>query len=139
MSNPAANDSFDSSDQDLRHDWRLDEVLTLYSLPFNDLIFRAQTVHRVHFDPNRVQLSTLLNIKTGACPEDCAYCPQSVRHDTGLERETLMEPETVLAAAAQAKATGAGRFCMGAAWRSPKDGDLERVAEMVAGIKAMGL
>ncbi|MDX1655429.1 MAG: biotin synthase BioB [Candidatus Competibacteraceae bacterium] len=123
----------------LRHDWRVEEVVSLFELSFNDLLFRAQQVHRAHFDPNRVQVSTLLSIKTGACPEDCAYCPQSARYDTGLERERLLSVEQVLAAARQAKSAGASRFCMGAAWRSPRDRDLERVVEMVEGVKALGL
>lgn len=123
----------------LRHDWRLDEVQTLFALPFNDLLFRAQSVHRRHFDPNEVQVSSLLSIKTGACSEDCAYCPQSARYDTGLKREELMPVDAVLEAAAKAKAQGASRFCMGAAWRSPKDRDIDRVVEMVKGVRAMGL
>ena len=122
-----------------RHDWRSDQVQALFALPFNDLLFRAQSVHRAHFDPNAVQLSTLLSIKTGACPEDCAYCPQSVRYDTGLKAEPLLALDEVKRAAAEAKANGATRFCMGAAWRSPKDRDLEKVAEMVTEVKAMGL
>jgi biotin synthase len=122
-----------------RHDWRSDQVQALFALPFNDLLFQAQTVHRAHFDQNAVQLSTLLSIKTGACPEDCAYCPQSVRYDTGLKAEPLMALEEVKRAAAEAKANGASRFCMGAAWRSPKDRDLEQVAAMVSEVKAMGL
>ncbi len=122
-----------------RHDWRSEEVQALFALPFNDLLFRAQAVHRAHFDPNAVQLSTLLSIKTGACPEDCAYCPQSARFDTGLKAEPLLALGEVRAAAAEAKANGATRFCMGAAWRSPKDRDLEKVAEMVREVKALGL
>ena len=122
-----------------RHDWSHDDVAALFALPFNDLLFRAQTVHRQHFDANTVQLSTLLSIKTGACPEDCAYCPQSVRYDTGLEREELLPVQTVVAAAKKAKAAGATRFCMGAAWRSPKDKDIDAVAQMIAAVKAEGL
>ena len=122
-----------------RHDWRADEVQALFSMPFNDLLFTAQSVHRRHFDPNRVQLSTLLSIKTGACPEDCAYCPQSVRFNTGLKTEPLMDLDSVTAAAARAKASGATRFCMGAAWRSPKDRDLVQVEAMVKAVKDMGL
>ena len=122
-----------------RHDWTHDEVAALFALPFNDLLFQAQTVHRQHFDANTVQLSTLLSIKTGACPEDCAYCPQSVRYDTGLEREALLPVQTVVAAAKKAKAAGATRFCMGAAWRSPKDKDIDAVAQMIAAVKAEGL
>ena len=122
-----------------RHDWSLDEILTLYRQPLNDLLHRAHTVHRHSFDPNRIQLSTLLNIKSGGCPEDCAYCPQSVRYDTGLESEGLMSCERVLAEARRAKASGARRFCMGAAWRGPKDKDIDKVAEMIAGVREMGL
>jgi biotin synthase len=125
--------------EEIRHDWRADEVDALFELPFADLIFAAQRAHRRHFDPNRVQLSTLLSIKTGACPEDCAYCPQSIRYHTGVEREELMPVEQVRAAAKKAKAAGATRFCMGAAWRSPKDRDLEKVIEMVRAVRAEGL
>ena len=123
----------------IRHDWAAAEVQALFDLPFMDLLLHAQGVHRAQFDPNEVQLSTLLSIKTGACPEDCAYCPQSVRYNTGLENEPLMDVEAVKAAAAQAKAAGASRFCMGAAWRSPKDRDLDQVIDMVTAVKAMGL
>jgi len=123
----------------LRHDWRDEEIAALYELPFNDLLFRAQRVHREHFDPNRVQVSSLLSIKTGRCPEDCAYCPQSVRHEAPVEEHPLMDVEEVVAAARKARDGGASRFCMGAAWRSPKDRDLERVAEMVRRVKALGL
>ncbi|NKF22202.1 biotin synthase BioB [Solimonas marina] len=123
----------------LRHDWTREEVQALFAMPFNDLLFRAQTVHREHFEPNTVQLSTLLSIKTGACPEDCAYCPQSVRFETGLKQEPLMPLDTVIEAAKEAKANGATRFCMGAAWRSPKDRDIERVEAMVRAVKDMGL
>ncbi|HEY8553002.1 MAG TPA: biotin synthase BioB [Burkholderiales bacterium] len=115
------------------------EIEALFSLPFNDLLFRAHTVHRRHFDPNAVQLSTLLSIKTGGCSEDCGYCSQSVRFDTGVAAQPLMSLEEVLAAARAAKARGATRFCMGAAWRGPKDKDLERVEEMVRAVKALGL
>lgn len=123
----------------LRHDWRSDEVQALFALPFADLIYRAQSAHRAHFDANEVQLSTLMSIKTGACPEDCAYCPQSVRFDTGLEREALLPLEQVRDAAQRARAAGATRFCMGAAWRSPKDRDLEKVIDMVQAVKDEGL
>ncbi len=123
----------------IRSDWTLAEVRELHALPFADLLFHAQSIHRRHFDPNEVQVSTLLSIKTGACPEDCAYCPQSIRYDTGLEREALMNPGTVIASARAAKANGATRFCMGAAWRSPKDRDLETVAAMVSGVRDLGL
>ena len=111
----------------------------LFALPFNDLLFRAQSLHRRYFDANQVQISTLLSIKTGGCPEDCAYCPQSARYQTGVDNETLMPLADVLAAARQAKDAGASRFCMGAAWRSPKDRDLDPVVAMVEGVKALGL
>jgi biotin synthase len=123
----------------VRHDWSQDEVLGLFALPFNDVLFRAQQVHRAHFDPNAVQISTLLSIKTGGCPEDCGYCPQSARFDTGVKAEKLMAAESVLAEARKAKAAGATRFCMGAAWRAPKDHEVEQVAELVAMVKALGL
>lgn len=123
----------------IRHDWTPSEVQALFALPFNDLLFQAQTVHRTHFNPNEVQVSTLLSIKTGACPEDCKYCPQSNRYDTGLEKEKLMAVEKVLEEARAAKATGATRFCMGAAWRSPKKKDMPYVTSMVKGVKEMGL
>ncbi|MGB5132313.1 MAG: biotin synthase BioB [Steroidobacteraceae bacterium] len=123
----------------IRSNWTLAEVRELHALPFADLLFHAQTIHRRHFDPNEVQVSTLLSIKTGACPEDCAYCPQSIRYDTGLEREALMDPATVIERARAARANGATRFCMGAAWRSPKDRDLETVALMVSGVRDLGL
>ena len=122
-----------------RHDWTADEVRDLFDLPFSDLIFRAQTVHRRHFDPNRVQFSTLLSIKTGGCPEDCKYCPQAARYHTGVAAEKLLDVEVVLTGAAQAKAAGASRYCMGAAWRNPKDHDLDKVCAMVKGVRAMGL
>lgn len=122
-----------------RHDWTRDQAQTLFALPFNDLLFTAQSVHRQNFDPNAVQVSSLLSIKTGACPEDCAYCPQSVRHETSLEREALMEVQAVMAAAAKAKAAGASRFCMGAAWRSPKDRDMDKVEAMVRGVRELGM
>jgi biotin synthase len=124
---------------DLRHDWTVAEVQALFAEPFNDLLFRAHTLHRRHFDANAVQLSTLLSIKTGACPEDCAYCPQSVRYDTGLANEPLMDVDNVVAAAREAVAAGATRFCMGAAWRSPKDRDLDKVETMVREVKKLGL
>jgi biotin synthase len=124
---------------EVQSDWTLEEVRALHRLPFSDLIHHAQTAHRRHFDPNQVQVSTLLSIKTGACPEDCAYCPQSIRYDTGLEREALMDPAAVIGRARAARESGATRFCMGAAWRSPKDRDLETVAEMVRGVRELGL
>ena len=127
------------SNDGLRHDWSLDEVRALFGLPFNELLFRAQTVHREHFDPNEVQVSSLLSIKTGACSEDCAYCPQSAHHNTGLGREDLIPVEDVLQAAGKAKAQGASRFCMGAAWRSPSDKDVERVVAMVEGVRGLGM
>ncbi len=123
----------------LRHDWSLSEIEDLLAQPFNDLLFQAHQVYRAHFDPNRVQLSTLLNIKTGACPEDCSYCAQSARHSTQLAPERLLALETVLEKARQAKAQGATRFCLGAAWRSPTDKQLDRVIAMIEGIRALGL
>jgi biotin synthase len=123
----------------VRHDWTRAEVRALFGLPFPDLMFQAQTVHRMHFDPRAVQISTLLSIKTGGCPEDCAYCPQSASYDTGVAAEKLMSRDAVLAQAQAAKTAGASRFCMGAAWRSPKDRDLHQVCAMVAGVKALGL
>ena len=122
-----------------RHDWALEEVETLLDQAFNDLLFRAQGVHRAYFDPNRVQVSSLLSIKTGACPEDCGYCPQSAQYATGLPQERRLPLDEVLTAAQVARDQGAGRFCMGAAWRNPTDKNLERVAEMIAGIKDLGL
>lgn len=126
-------------DAPLRHDWRIEEVQSLFALPFNDLIFKAQSVHRVYFDPNEIQVSSLLSIKTGSCSEDCGYCPQSARYDSDLNPEALLPVDAVLKAAQQAKDQGASRFCMGAAWRSPKDRDIERVVEMVQGVKALGM
>jgi biotin synthase len=123
----------------LRHDWTRELVHALFALPFPDLMFRAALVHREHFDPTEVQISTLLSIKTGGCPEDCAYCPQAAQYDTGVNAEKLMAVEAVLAEARAAKASGASRFCMGAAWREPKDRDLEQVCAMVEGVKALGL
>ena len=124
---------------DIRHDWTRDEIAALFALPFNDLLFQAQSLHRRYFAPNTVQLSTLLSIKTGACPEDCAYCPQSARFDTGLKNEPLLDVDAVVTAAREAKANGATRFCMGAAWRSPKDRDIEKVEVMVREVKSLGL
>lgn len=123
----------------LCHDWTLAQVSALYQQPFNDLMFQAQGVHREHFDANAVQVSTLLSIKTGACPEDCKYCPQSGHYNTGLEKEKLMEVERVLEAAKAAKANGSSRFCMGAAWKNPPAKDFPYVLEMVRGVKALGL
>ncbi|PKU23796.1 biotin synthase BioB [Telmatospirillum siberiense] len=122
----------------LRHDWSLEEIEALFALAFNDLLYRAMTVHREHFDPNRIQISRLLSIKTGKCPEDCKYCPQSAHYDTGVEKEDLMEVEAVLTAARAAKESGASRFCMGAAWKSPGK-DFDVVLRMVEGVKALGL
>ncbi|MFT6387625.1 MAG: biotin synthase [Cellvibrionaceae bacterium] len=123
----------------IRQDWQRDEVLALFNLPFNDLLFQAQTVHRQHFNPNQVQVSTLCSIKTGACPEDCKYCPQSAHYDTGLKKEKLMQVDKVIEEAKVAKASGATRFCMGAAWRSPSNKNLPYVVEMVKGVKSLGL
>jgi biotin synthase len=123
----------------VRHDWTRDEVRALFELPFLELIFRAQRIHRLHFDPTEVQISTLISIKTGGCPEDCAYCPQSAHYQTSVKAEKLMRVDTVVAEARAAQSAGASRFCMGAAWREPKDRDLDTVCEMVAGVKALGL
>lgn len=143
MSAPSRNhawaDSSPASRPTTRHDWSLEEIEALFALPFNDLLFRAQQVHRAHFDPNAVQVSTLLSIKTGACPEDCKYCPQSGHYNTGLGKEKLLEIEKVVEQARAAKAAGASRFCMGAAWRSPQEKDLRVVTEMVGQVKALGL
>ncbi len=123
----------------LRHDYTRAEVQALFDLPFNDLLARAHAVHAAHHDPNAVQVSTLLSIKTGGCPEDCAYCPQAARYHTGVEAQKLMPIDVVLDKARQAKAAGATRFCMGAAWRSPKDRDVEKVAAMIHAVKALGM
>ena len=123
----------------VRNDWRRDEVRALLDLPFAELMARAGQVHREHFDPNQVQVSTLLSVKTGGCQEDCSYCPQAQRYHTGVDATKLMDTEDVLEKARQAKAAGASRFCMGAAWRSPKDRDIPKVAAMIQGVKAMGL
>ncbi len=123
----------------IRNDWKQEEVETLFALPFNDLLFQAQTVHRQHFDANSVQISTLLSIKTGGCAEDCGYCPQSAHHPSAVKAEPLMPLDEVMKSANEAKQAGASRFCMGAAWRSLKDRDLERVADMVEGVKGLGL
>ena len=123
----------------VRHDWTREEAQARYDLPFNDLLFQAQSVHRKHFDPNAVQMSRLLSIKTGGCPEDCGYCSQSAHNPTGLTASKLMEVERVVAEAREAKATGATRYCMGAAWRSPKDRDMPAVIAMVQGVKALGM
>jgi biotin synthase len=123
----------------IRNDWTRDEVRALFALPFTDLVYEAARIHRAHFDPAEVQISTLLSIKTGGCPEDCAYCPQAARYDTGVKAEKLMSVAAVLAEAQIAKNSGASRFCMGAAWREPKDRDVENVCAMVEGVKALGL
>ncbi len=119
--------------------WSVDEIEALFNLPFPELMHRAQTVHRENFDPTQVEFATLLSVKTGGCAEDCGYCPQAARYDTGVEASKLMEPAEVLQAAQRAKDAGATRFCMGAAWRSPKDRDIEKVAELVRTVKALGL
>ena len=123
----------------IRHDWTRAEVRELLEMPFPDLMFEAQRLHRLYFDPRDVQISTLLSIKTGGCPEDCAYCPQSAKYDTGVKAEKLMSVEKVLADARAARDAGAQRFCMGAAWRSPKDRDLDKVCAMIEGVKALGM
>ena len=122
-----------------RHDWTREEIRALFALPFPELIFRAQSVHRANFTPGEVQISTLLSIKTGGCPEDCGYCSQSAFHETGLKANRLMDADAVIADAQRAKADGATRFCMGAAWRGPKDRDMDAVCAMVGGVKALGL
>src|SRR5687767_14444685 len=136
---PAVSEFRDTSAAAPRHDWTRAEVEALFALPFTELLHRAASVHRAHFDPAEVQLSTLLSVKTGGCPEDCAYCPQSRRYSTGVADEDVLSVETVLAAAAAAKENGASRFCMGAAWRGPKDRDLEKILPLVEGVKALGL
>jgi biotin synthase len=123
----------------VRRDWTRGQVRALFGLPFPDLVFHAQRIHRLHFDPREVQISTLLSIKTGGCPEDCAYCPQSAHYEAGVKAEKLMDAAAVLAEARAARSAGASRFCMGAAWRNPKDRDLEQVCAMVEGVKALGL
>ncbi len=123
----------------LRHDWTTEEVVQLFEMPFNDLLFKAASVHRANFDPNEVQVSTLLSIKTGACPEDCKYCPQSGHYNTGLEKEKLMEVQKVVEQAKAAKAAGASRFCMGAAYRSPTEKDFPHILDMVKSVKDLGL
>ena len=134
---PRNSDSQEGSD--LRHDWTREEIAALFALPFADLVYRAQSVHRKYFDPREVQISTLLSIKTGGCPEDCAYCPQSAHFDTGVKAGKLMTVNAVIAAAGAAKASGATRFCMGAAWRAPKDRDIDDVCAMVEAVKRLGL
>ena len=124
---------------EIRHNWSVEQVKTPFALPFNDLLFQAQSIHRQHFNPNEVQVSTLLSIKTGACPEDCKYCPQSARYQTGLESERLLEVEKVLERAREAKSAGSSRFCMGAAWRNPRDRDMPYLLRMVQEVKDMGM
>lgn len=124
---------------ELRHDWRIEEVNALLAMPFSDLMFKAHQVHREHFVANQVQISTLLSIKTGACPEDCGYCSQSAKNDTSLEREKLLPLQEVIDSAKTAQTQGATRFCMGAAWRNPTDKNLERVIEMVQAVKGLGM
>ncbi|MGS0726037.1 biotin synthase BioB [Shewanella sp. 0m-11] len=127
------------SEVQLRNNWKREEIESLFALPMNDLLFQAHSIHRQEFDPNEVQISRLLSIKTGACPEDCKYCPQSARYDTGLEKERLLAMETVLTEARSAKAAGASRFCMGAAWRNPKERDMPYLKTMVEEVKALGM
>lgn len=127
------------TDSSLRHDWQLAEITALLDMPFNDLLFKAQSIQRENFDPNEVQISTLLSIKTGACPEDCGYCSQSAKHDTSLEKERLLPLQDVIDQAAEAKANGSSRFCMGAAWRNPTDKNLDTVIEMISAVKALGM
>jgi len=128
-----------TGNMELRHDWTRDEIAALFALPFNDLLFAAATAHRKYFDPNEVQMSTLLSIKTGGCPEDCGYCAQSAKFETPVKAEKLMSVEAVLAEAKRAREAGASRYCMGAAWRNPKDKDLESVCQMVEGVAALGM
>jgi len=128
-----------SADRSVRHDWTREEAQALYDAPFNDLLFKAQTIHRRYFDPNSVQMSRLLSIKTGGCAEDCGYCSQSAHHASGLKASKLMQVEKVLAEARKAKEQGATRYCMGAAWRSPKGRDMDVLVAMVEGVKAMGM
>ena len=128
-----------SDDKEPRHNWTREEAEALFALPFNELIFRAQNTHRQWFDPNEVQKSTLLSIKTGGCPEDCGYCSQSAKFETGIKATKLMDVDTVLEGARRAKASGASRYCMGAAWRSPKDRDIDAIVEMIRGVREMGM
>ncbi len=141
MNIPAANSEFRPGFDDAapRHDWTREELRNLFGLPFSDLVFRAQTLHRMYFDPNAVQISTLLSIKTGGCPEDCAYCPQSAHYETGVDASKLMDVAAVVADARAARDRGATRFCMGAAWRAPKDRDLDAVCRMVEEVKTLGM
>lgn len=127
------------TDASIRHNWQLKEISALLEMPFNDLLFKAQGIHRENFDPNEVQISTLLSIKTGACPEDCGYCSQSSKYDTSLEKERLLPLQQVIDQAAEAKANGSSRFCMGAAWRNPTDKNLDKVIDMVKAVKGLGM
>lgn len=127
------------TDASIRNDWQLNEITELLELPFNDLLFKAQSIHRNNFNPNEVQISTLLSIKTGACPEDCGYCSQSAKNDTSLEKERLLPLQDVIEKAAEARANGSSRFCMGAAWRNPTDKNLDKVIDMVKAVKALGM
>ncbi len=136
---PSALDASTPTGPPARHDWTVEEVRSLFEQPFADLLFRAQQVHRMHFDPNEIQVSTLLSIKTGRCPEDCKYCPQSVRWNTGLDEEELLPVEVVRDAARKAREAGSQRFCMGAAWRRPKDRQIERVIELIEAVREEGL
>lgn len=139
VSNPTARRNPVPAPGSVRHDWSRREIEGLFDLPFTELLHRAGSVHRIHFDPSEVQVSTLLSVKTGGCPEDCAYCPQAQRYHTGVEAQKLMAVDAVIEKAKQAKAAGASRFCMGAAWRSPKDRDIPKVAAMIREVKALGL
>ena len=123
----------------VKTDWSFNEALEIYNIPFNDLVYQAQTIHRENFKNNKIQMSTLLSVKTGSCPEDCAYCPQSAHHNTDLEKEKLISIEKVKEAAISAKAAGSTRFCLGAAWRSPNDHDLNTVCEMIKEVSSLGL
>lgn len=134
-----ANQILEKTTGKIRHDWTVEEVMELYQLPFNDLLFQAASIHRQNFNPNEVQISTLLSIKTGSCPEDCKYCPQSAHYQTGLEKEKLIEIDHVISQAKAALDSGASRFCMGAAWRSPNERDMPLVVDMVKQVKALGL
>ncbi len=132
-------ETIDNTKEDIRHDWSKGEVKALFNLPFNDLLFWAHSIHRKYHNPNEIQISTLCSIKTGSCPENCSYCPQSAHYDTGLEKESLMDVQAVLEDAKKAKEAGSTRFCMGAAWRGPSDRDLPAVIEMIKGVKALGM
>ena len=136
---PSINQDLRRDESQPRHDWTPEEIQGLFALPLNDLLYRAHAIHRRCFDPNEIQLSTLLNIKTGGCPEDCAYCPQSARYQTGVNNDAMLECDEVIKAARAAQARGATRFCMGAAWRSPREKDFARVLEMVGAVKELGM